>query len=726
MNFNDFFNKFNGVRKNALQALVAYFQNPDDEEARKKVESTFDVGWDVLDNLLPPLRETLIKLEKECRGGGSFNFAIDTSSGVPKVTMTSSDPFDEDDNDEDDNDDGEADDTDVESEDGSTDDDESDADCNDTLKFLRALKQAFSGSDDDSEDSEEDDASDDETVQPHAFVIQGNQAAAWLKDLQSLMDSSSTKRDFNKMRVAVHKVFDELDRLGLVEIRANDKDERAKTNSTFYPGALRASLVDLTADLRRVGLLDAEWSDDVKEDSSVPGIEQSKIKDAWEEFESWIRLLVESDTVSPELLDLIDVEFENDFWNDENDDEEEDEDEEDVEEEDEDEEDVEEEDVEEDDEDDEDDDDGDEKLDSDDEYSEFDVDVEEKSVKKWRKSQTLLFDSFFEEDDEEEDDEEDEEDENEEDDETLEKKLDAKTFDKMTSLVKQFLCDLHASGYDKAYWEKVGDNEKIEADDEIPDDGDPNGYLTICRELRKLCAKLVKVGLLDELSEDGDPIEHSAEPTEVWKVWSDFEYWIARLVGMGVFKDEWLENLDLDNLEMVLYHDDDDDETDAVPRLRELEMRILRLEKAFTYTTDKVVTSERRAKLEELRKSRYFDVDRALGQCAFNKMTDSEFEKFCKKIEDCRPLINPSAAEPASDGEGTTNHYEQGFESGYERGAREARARMIVKLLKTFNEDDLTSKKFAALRISSKEIEIAKKWLENDQEVEDRDDRLDL
>lgn len=103
-----------------------------------------------------------------------------------------------------------------------------------------------------------------------------------------------------------------------------------------------------------------------------------------------------------------------------------------------------------------------------------------------------------------------------------------------------------------------------------------------------------------------------------------------------VYDDDNYEGDDVDGVDDDdLYGTDNDGET--VMKLREkvaeLEMKIQRLEKAFDYTTDKVVSRERYSRLRALRGSYVFDERQERERCKYNKMTDSQFDARCREIQ---------------------------------------------------------------------------------------------
>lgn len=82
--------------------------------------------------------------------------------------------------------------------------------------------------------------------------------------------------------------------------------------------------------------------------------------------------------------------------------------------------------------------------------------------------------------------------------------------------------------------------------------------------------------------------------------------------------------------------DNDPDEGDDIMTLEEkvaeLEYKLMRLQKAFDYTTNKVVSRERYSKLQDLRKEYVFDEKSEREKCRYSKMTDAQFEERCKEI----------------------------------------------------------------------------------------------
>ncbi len=82
--------------------------------------------------------------------------------------------------------------------------------------------------------------------------------------------------------------------------------------------------------------------------------------------------------------------------------------------------------------------------------------------------------------------------------------------------------------------------------------------------------------------------------------------------------------------------DNDSDEGDDIMTLKdkvaELEYKIMRLQKAFDYTTNKVVSRERYSKLQDLRRQYVFDEKSEREKCRYSKMTDAQFAARCKEI----------------------------------------------------------------------------------------------
>lgn len=68
-------------------------------------------------------------------------------------------------------------------------------------------------------------------------------------------------------------------------------------------------------------------------------------------------------------------------------------------------------------------------------------------------------------------------------------------------------------------------------------------------------------------------------------------------------------------------------------KLASLESKLSRIERAFEWTTDKVVTAERYSKLHDLRASFIFDEKAEREKCRYSKMSDSQFEEHCKEIQ---------------------------------------------------------------------------------------------
>lgn len=77
---------------------------------------------------------------------------------------------------------------------------------------------------------------------------------------------------------------------------------------------------------------------------------------------------------------------------------------------------------------------------------------------------------------------------------------------------------------------------------------------------------------------------------------------------------------------------DGDDIMTLKEKVAELEYKLLRLQKAFAYTTDKVVSRERYSKLHDLRSQYVFDEDAEREKCRYAKMTDAQFDERCNEI----------------------------------------------------------------------------------------------
>lgn len=75
-----------------------------------------------------------------------------------------------------------------------------------------------------------------------------------------------------------------------------------------------------------------------------------------------------------------------------------------------------------------------------------------------------------------------------------------------------------------------------------------------------------------------------------------------------------------------------DDVMTLKDKVAELEYELLRLKKAFAYTTNKVVSRERYSKLHGLRSKYIFDEEAEREKCCYSKMTDAQFDERCQEI----------------------------------------------------------------------------------------------
>ena len=67
-------------------------------------------------------------------------------------------------------------------------------------------------------------------------------------------------------------------------------------------------------------------------------------------------------------------------------------------------------------------------------------------------------------------------------------------------------------------------------------------------------------------------------------------------------------------------------------QLDELMRRMKRIERAYDWTTNKVVSNERYSKLAQLRQDFVFDENAEREACRYNKMSDAQFAARCAHI----------------------------------------------------------------------------------------------
>lgn len=72
---------------------------------------------------------------------------------------------------------------------------------------------------------------------------------------------------------------------------------------------------------------------------------------------------------------------------------------------------------------------------------------------------------------------------------------------------------------------------------------------------------------------------------------------------------------------------------DLLNEIEQLKNRIASLEKAFDWTTEKVVSAERYSRLHDLRENFVFDENVERENCRYYKMSDEQFEKRCEEIQ---------------------------------------------------------------------------------------------
>ena len=78
---------------------------------------------------------------------------------------------------------------------------------------------------------------------------------------------------------------------------------------------------------------------------------------------------------------------------------------------------------------------------------------------------------------------------------------------------------------------------------------------------------------------------------------------------------------------------------DIQEQLDELFRRMKRIERAYDWTTNKVISNERYPKLAQLRKEYVFDEQSERESCRYNKMSDAQFAARCAHIRHTCPRV---------------------------------------------------------------------------------------
>ena len=127
----------------------------------------------------------------------------------------------------------------------------------------------------------------------------------------------------------------------------------------------------------------------------------------------------------------------------------------------------------------------------------------------------------------------------------------------------------------------------------------------------------------------------------------DFDFPSEGLNGLGNGEDSD-DDVDDEEEDEDYYPDDEMDDSEESPvgndsdkgddnmtlkdKVAELEYKVMRLQKAFDYTTNKVVSRERYSKLQDLRRQYVFDEKSEREKCRYSKMTDAQFAARCREI----------------------------------------------------------------------------------------------